>query len=329
MNIFISGGCGLIGSHLFREFVFNNKVSLCDNLISGYRDNLPPAMTFYGTIERLLNKTLTGVDLVFHTAALPHEGFSIFSPSIIANSVYFNTINLAAKSIAAKVPVFINFSSISRYGDIAPPFRESDCPQPLSPYGMSKFHAEQQLNLLSDIYGLKVIHLVPHSVIGIGQQYDDPRRNVVAITINRALMGEDIVIYGDGKQRRSFSSVNDCINSVVSLISNLDRISNKEIFNIGPDKNDISINDLMDMIIGFTKSNSKIVYLPAIPKEVKNAWCSSDKAKDILGYECKEPLEKTIKDMVEWIKKRGPLPFSHCLEVEIVSESIPSPWIAK
>ena len=71
--------------------------------------------------------------------------------------------------------------------------------------------AEEQLAFLNKLHGLRYMTVVPHNVIGIGQRYMDPYRNVVAIMINRMKQGKPIVIYGDGTQKRSFGYVEDAL----------------------------------------------------------------------------------------------------------------------
>ena len=100
--------------------------------------------------------------------------------------------------------------------------------------------AEQHLKLLNKLHGLNYVTLVPHNVIGKGQRYYDPFRNVVGIMINRCLQAKPIIIYGDGEQRRSFSNVHDCIVAVITMIESTRDICG-QVYNIGPHENEISI----------------------------------------------------------------------------------------
>ena len=76
---------------------------------------------------------------------------------------------------------------MARYGDQIPPFREDMPRKPVDPYGLAKAHAEEHLELLNEIHGLNFVTVVPHNVIGVGQRYYDPFRNVVGIMISRCL----------------------------------------------------------------------------------------------------------------------------------------------
>ena len=83
--------------------------------------------------------------------------------------------------------------------------------KPVDPYGIAKVAAEQCLINLANLNGMEWNIAVPHNIIGPNQKYDDPYRNVVSIFINRNLQGKPAVIYGDGKQERCFSYIDDVI----------------------------------------------------------------------------------------------------------------------
>lgn len=332
MKVYITGVAGFLGSHLASAFLARGyKVAGCDNYIGGQQDNCPKEVDFIE--ENILNtdslKThMVGCDLVIHTAALAHEGLSVFSPKLITENVYAGTVSVASAAISAKVPYMINCSSMARYGDITPPFREYLLCKPVDPYGLAKLHAEQALNLLSDIHGIKVHHIVPHNIIGTRQNYTDPYRNVASIFINSVMLSNKLIIYGDGSQKRSFSPVNDCINAIIKIIDG--NFANKELFNIGPDDNEISVKELAEKIITLTNShNCEIIYLPDRPREVKNAWCDSSKAKHLLNYKSNTSIDETLKDMIVWMATKGFKPFNYKLPVEIVTDKTPKTWVER
>lgn len=337
-RVYITGICGLVGSNLAKELIRRGyTVRGCDNLIGGYDDNLPSqdgnrlrwslidVLDTYALSHDIGDKT----DIVVHTAALAYEGLSVFSPKLICENIYAGTASVASAALQHKVPLFINCSSMARYGAQEPPFTENMIPAPEDPYGLAKVQAEQLLNMLSDIHGMKVLHVVPHNIIGTGQKYDDPYRNVAAIFINRMLQDDKVYIYGDGEQRRSFSDISDCIEAMVRLLEST-RFPSKSVFNIGPDHNEMTINDLaLEVCLVTGKGADKLVYLPARPQEVKDAWCSSEKAKKELNYNPQMPLEFTLRSMTEWIKHRGVLKFDYKLPLEIINDKTPITWVKK
>lgn len=332
MKIYITGIAGFLGSHIAKRATMKgHKVAGCDNLIGGYIDNCPNSADFK-QIDILdcssLAEHMKESDLVIHTAALAHEGLSVFSPKLITENIYAGTISVASAAIASKTPFFINCSSMARYGDAKTPFTENTVCKPVDPYGLAKVHAEEALNLLSDIHSIKINHIVPHNIIGTHQNYTDPYRNVASIFINSLLLSNKLIIYGDGNQKRSFSPVTDCINAIFSIIEG--DFPNKEVFNIGPDHNEMTINDLSKKIIAMTKiNNPEIIYLPDRPREVKNAWCSSAKAKNILKYNPNTSIDLVLQDMVAWVKTRGCKSFNYRLPVEIITDKTPKTWVEK
>jgi UDP-glucose 4-epimerase len=215
---------------------------------------------------------------------------------------------------------------MARYGDQTPPFTENLDKKPVDPYGMAKAQAEDMLFLLSDIHGLEVTVAVPHNIIGVGQRYTDPFRNVAAIMINSTYRNKKIYIYGDGKQKRSFSDINDCVIALAHMIES-DRNLNKQVYNIGPDDNEITINELAEYVSILTDLSPEIVYVPDRPREVKNAYCSSDKIKNEFNYRANVGLATTLTNMIEWVDTRGHSKFDYHLPIEITNkQELPKTW---
>jgi UDP-glucose 4-epimerase len=331
-NVYITGIAGLVGSHLAKRFLSRGyTVTGCDTLIGGYEANVPDGIK-WDRCDILdldsLTASMKGAETILHTAALAYEGLSVFSPKTITENIYSGTTSVATAAIRNGAALMVNCSSMARYGHADPPFTESATPRPTDPYGMAKLNAEQLLNLLSDIHGLKVVHVVPHNIIGVGQRYDDPYRNVVAIMINRLLQGKTAVVYGDGSQKRSFSCIDDCVDPIVHIVENSD-IANGEIFNIGPDGNETSVADLVRFVAAECGMVPTVEYFPGRPREVDMAWCSSEKAKKQLGYRPKKTLDEDIHEMVEWIRRVGTKPFRYHLPLEIINDRTPRTWTDK
>lgn len=334
-TIAITGCAGLIGSHLASRFLeIGYRVVGVDSLIGGYSTNLPINSQFYFfNIDILNNKKLIEIfeyykpETVIHCAALAHEGLSVFSPKTITESIYTGTISVASASIASKAKYFINTSSMARYGALQTPFEEHMTAKPIDPYGMAKLHAEQQLNLLSDIHGLKVFHMVPHNVSGPHQCYSDPFRNVLSIFANRVLNEKPVYVYGDGQQKRSFSHIDDCIDAFLTLYNLKDTIDSGEVFNIGPDDGtEITVLELANRVHAHFNVEPNIIHLPDRPREVKNAWVSTEKAKRVLSYNTRHSVETVIADTVGWMRHSPRREFNYHLPLEIVNDTTPKTW---
>ena len=216
---------------------------------------------------------------------------------------------------------------MARYGDQVPPFTEDMPTKPVDPYGLAKVQAEEHLKLLSDIHGLHYVTVVPHNVIGVGQRYFDPFRNVVGIMINRVCQGKSIIVYGDGEQKRSFSNVLDCIKAVEQIMNSAKDIG-QQVYNIGPDDNEISIKQLAYRIGHHAEVYPALQHFPDRPNEVKNAYCSSAKISAEFNYKAAISADQTIKEMVEWIKPRV-RDFEYHLPLELITDKTPKTWTDK
>jgi UDP-glucose 4-epimerase len=296
-------------------------------MIGGDLHNLPEGIEFQesdcGDVEAM-KPLLSGVDLIYHCGAIATEGLSVFSPGIIAKHVYENTAGLLAAAASKKVKRFVYCSSMARYGDGNPPFREHQAPAPVDPYGIAKYAGELVVKNVCDTHGLEYVIAVPHNIIGPRQKYDDPYRNVASIMINRMLQGKQPIIYGDGEQRRCFSFVQDCVDPLLK-IGTQSGLSG-EIINIGPDEETVSINQLAAIIAQLLSFDIDPIYVKDRPREVRDATCSADKARRLLGYETKVSLRDGLQSMVDWIRAHGPKPFEYHLPIEIDSPLLPETW---
>jgi UDP-glucose 4-epimerase len=327
MKIAITGVAGLIGSSLAKSLLNDNEVIGFDNFIGGYRDNIPANIEFIEiNVSDIKSDHLLDVDVVVHAACTAHEGLSMFSPKTITENTFGISVSLLSESIRAGVKKFVYLSSMARYGyQETLPFTEDMIPNPQDPYGIAKRGFEQVLEIMSKTHGMEYSVIVPHNVIGPGQVYTDPFRNVAGIMINRMLQGNQPVIYGDGLQMRSFSDIRDVVEPISKAI--FSDVANGEIINIGPDENFITIYDLAKVIANRVGIELSPIYMDSRPGEVKLANCSADKARDLLGYSPKYSIDETIDEMVSWVSKRGPSKFEFSLPVEIISNITPKTWI--
>lgn len=331
LRVLITGAAGFLGSHLAEAMLEMGHIVVgCDNLMGGYEDNVPDGVEFHKadcTDLKSMQEITKGIDVIYHTAAYPHEGLSVFSPSVINHSIYQATSTVLSAFIQNKGKRFIFLSSMARYGINKTPFTEDMPPAPYDPYALSKVASEDLIRLLSNVFGYEYVIAVPHNIIGPRQKYDDPYRNVAAIFINRMLQGKQPIIYGDGEQKRCFSFIQDCINPLKQLIVRED--VHKEVINIGPDDEFISINELARTTAELMDFDLDPIYFPERPQEVKEANCSSDKARKLLGYETTYSFREGLAEMVEWIKSRGAKPFDYYLDLEIINEKTPKTWKEK
>ena len=331
MKIFITGVAGFLGSNLAKRMIdLGHEVSGNDNLIGGAKSNLPEKIKFFETdcndLEKMSDIT-KGNEIIYHCAATAHEGLSVFSPNIITKNIFQASVSTITAAIQNKVRRFIYCSSMARYGSQDYPFTEDMETKPEDPYGVAKVAGENILKLLADLNGMEWNIAVPHNIVGPNQKYDDPFRNVLSIFINRNLQNKPAIIYGDGKQKRCFSYIDDTIYCLEKMA--LDKNINKEIINIGPDEEDVTISELAEMVANEIGFNGKPLHLSDRPKEVRFATCSANKSRKLLNYKTKTSLKEAIKKTTEFIKKNGTKPFKYYLPVEIINDKTPEAWVKK
>ena len=328
MKIYITGIAGFLGSHLAKRLVdLGHEVSGNDSMVQGELDNLPKNINFHKidccNYEEM-SKNLKNMDIVYHCAATAHEGLSVFSPNFITKNIYQASISVITASIINKVKRFVFCSSMARYGNQKSPFTEDMTPKPEDPYGIAKVAVEDTLKLLCNVHSMDYNIAVPHNIVGPNQKYDDPFRNVMSIFINRNLQNKPSIIYGDGNQTRCFSYIDDVIFCLEKLA--LEKKISKEIINIGPDEETITINELSRLVSNETGYNGEPIYVPGRPQEVKEASCSSDKARKLLDYKTKTSLKESVKLTADYIRSKGTRNFIYNLPVEIKSDITPETW---
>jgi len=332
MKILVTGVAGFLGSHLAQKLSdLGHDVVGVDNMIGGYKDNIPKNIEFFEfdcCNLKKMNQVMKSVNIVYHCAATAHEGLSLFSPYEITKNNYLASVCIFSACISHKVKRIIFCSSMARYGSQQTPFTEEMDPKPIDPYGIAKVAAEDVLKNLCELNNIEWIIAVPHNIIGPKQKYDDPYRNVVSIMINRMLQKKAPIIYGDGEQKRCFSYIDDCLNCLIPMIDQ--KNLNKQVINIGPDEEFVTINRVSEICSNVTGSNLKPIYKKDRPGEVKYATCSTNKARKLLNYKTETDLVTGIQNTYEYIKKRGPRKFDYSnIDLEIVNDLTPSFWVNK
>ena len=306
MNIVITGGSGFVGSYLCEKLINDgHEIIVVDNLLTGSTENINHLMhnENFSFIEHDVQNHIeieNKVDYVLHfaSAASPKAYTEHPVNTLKAGSVgTINTLGLAKKHDAE----YLLASTSEVYGDplISPQTEEYwgnvNPNGERSMYDEAKRFAEAAVATYSRSYDLKTKIVRIFNTYGPRMQLNDGR--VVTNFIVQALKNENITIYGDGSQTRSFSYVEDTVAGIISLMNS----SEYDVFNIG-NPNEITVGQLAEKIIELTDSTSEIKYLELPNDDPKQRKPDITKAKTKLNWEPKVNLEDGLTKTIKWVE---------------------------
>jgi UDP-glucose 4-epimerase len=326
-RILVTGGAGFLGSHLTSELVDRgHTVQVIDDLSGGFLDNVDKRARFVQgsvTDEKLVQRVFANgkFDLVFHLAAYAAEGLSHFIKKFNYENNLIGSVNLINASINHGVKCFVFTSSIAVYGKNQVPMTEDITPIPEDPYGIAKLAVEQELRVSQEIFGLDHIIFRPHNVYGERQNIGDRYRNVVGIFMNQIMQGEPMTIFGDGEQTRAFTYVGEVIRIMAD--APFDSRARNHVFNIGAD-NPYTIKELADKVANAMGVSPNVTHLEP-RKEVKHAFASHKKLRELFEYEPSVPLEAGLERMAAWARSFGARRSKRFGRVE-VAKNMPQFW---
>ena len=300
----VTGGAGFIGSHLVdRLLALEYRVVIIDNLSSGKLKNLNPAATFYHSditqpsSSEVFQREQPG--LVFHLAAQTSVSYSTREPVKDSEVNVVGTLRMLEAARRYGVEKFV-FSSTggALYGDP----QVDPCPDdhpvvPLSPYAMSKYLGELNMEFYHRLYRLNYTSLRFGNVYGPRQ---DPHgeAGVVAIFAQAMLEGKQPDIFGDGDQSRDFVSVKDAVEANILAIDRGDGMS----INIGTGQK-TSINRIFELLKGIVGYRWDPLHSPARLGDVYQISLQSTRAKQELGWTPQVDLEEGLRQTVEYFRQ--------------------------
>lgn len=311
-SIVVTGVAGLIGSN-FAKWVLVHKPEYqiigIDSMTGGIDTNIPKEVIFFK--RDLANDDISDIfenyrpEYVFHFAAYAAEGLSPFIRKFNYENNVVSTAAIVNECIrcGTKRLVFTSSMAVYGYGEQKPPFTECMPRCPIDPYGVSKVACEMDIEIAGKQHELDYCIVRPHNVYGPGQNIWDPYRNVLGIWMYQAMHKLPITVYGDGKQTRAFTYIDDILEPLWNAATLLE--ASRKIINLG-DTPPISIREaaiiLKDIIQWESSIEVKIEYCE--PRhEVKDASLDGKLSEQLLGFRYGTDLDKGLRIMWAWAIK--------------------------
>ncbi len=308
----VTGGAGFIGSNLVEYLLKYNakKVVVLDNLATGFEENIKaylPLTNFLfikGDICNLddCHKACTGVDYVFHQAALGSVPRSIQNPIATHNVNATGFINILIAARDAKVKRVLYASSSSVYGDskILPKV-ENQIGKQLSPYAVSKMTNELYGEIFSKTYDMEIIGLRYFNIFGPRQNPKGEYAAAIPLFINALLHDQSPALNGDGEQTRDFTFVENAVQANVKAMFAEQIKTQGTIFNIAVGER-VSLNQLIDILKKLTGTSIKQTYREERAGDVRDSLADISKAKMSIGYDPQIKIEEGLKHTLAWFK---------------------------
>ena len=308
MRYLVTGGAGFIGSNTVDELVRRgHSVVVLDDLSSGKEENLVEIrnkLTFIkGSITdiEVVRKAMHEAEYVLHLAARTSVPRSVRDP-IETNKINIDgTLNVlvAAKEFKVKRVVFA--ASSSAYGETPTlPKVETMQPQPISPYGVTKYVGELYGQTFGRCYGLENVSLRYFNIFGPRQDPSSPYSGVLAKFCSAFLEDTQPVVFGDGEQTRDFTFVDNAV--VANLLAcEAPNVSGK-VFNVGCGGR-VSLNEVLRALGKITGKTSEAKYEPPRDGDIRDSQADISQARELLGYDPPVGFEEGLSITFDWYRE--------------------------
>jgi UDP-N-acetylglucosamine/UDP-N-acetyl-alpha-D-glucosaminouronate 4-epimerase len=307
MRFVVTGGAGFIGSNTVDELVRRGHgVVVLDDLSSGKEENLAEVRNKITLIKgsitdiEVVRKAMHEAEYVLHLAARTSVPKSVKDP-IESNKVNIDgTLNVLVAARDAKVKRVVFAASSSAYGETPIlPKVESMVPQPISPYGVTKFVGELYAQTFGRCYGLDNVSLRYFNIFGPRQDPSSPYSGVLAKFCTAFLEDTPPVVFGDGEQTRDFTYVENAVQA--NLLACEAPNASGKVFNVGVGGR-FSLNETIALLNKVSGRNLQPKYEAPRDGDIRDSQADISQAREYLGYEPQVAFEEGLRRTFEWYR---------------------------
>lgn len=308
MRFVVTGGAGFIGSNTVDELIRRgHSVVVLDDLSAGKEENLADVRNkisfIKGSITDLetVRKAMHEADYVLHLAARTSVPRSVKDP-IETNRVNVDgTLNVLLAARDAKVKRIVFAASSSAYGETpALPKVETMRPEPISPYGVTKYAGELYAQTFGRVYGLENVSLRYFNVFGPRQDPNSPYSGVLSKFCTAFLESAPPVIYGDGEQSRDFTYVENVVQA--NLLACEAPNASGKILNVGTGHR-FTLNQTLALLRGIAGENLEARYEPSREGDILHSQADIAQSREVLGYSPSVAFEEGLQRTFDWYRE--------------------------
>jgi nucleoside-diphosphate-sugar epimerase len=308
MRYVVTGGAGFIGSNTVDELVRRGEsVVVLDDLSAGKEDNLAESRNKISFIKGSINdieavrRSMPEADYVIHLAARTSVPRSVKDP-VETNKVNIEgTLNVLLAARDAKVKRVVLAASSSAYGETPTlPKAETMQPEPISPYGVTKYVCELYAQMFGRVYGLQNVSLRYFNVFGPRQDPSSPYSGVLSKFCTAFLEGTEPVVYGDGEQTRDFTYIDNVVQA--TLLACDAPAASGRVFNVGTGER-ISLNQTLELLREISGNKLEAKYDPPREGDIRDSQADITLARELLGYDPTVNFSEGLRRTLEWYRE--------------------------